>query len=90
MDFFEINNDDIEDFQETMHLDAVHLLKKCTKDEALADKIFTLVADEFLAETIKYQQTQSCDISDNEIGVMLGIVIYNRLLKESELRHETN
>ena len=90
MDFFEINNYDIEDFQETMHLDAVHLLKKCTKDEALADKIFTLVADEFLAETIKYQQTQSCDISDNEIGVMLGIVIYNRLLKESELRHETN
>ena len=90
MDFFETNNYDINDFQETMHLDAVHLLKKCTKDEALADKIFTLVADEFLAETIKYQQTQSCDISDNEIGVMLGIVIYNRLLKESELRHETN
>lgn len=90
MDFFKTNNYDIEDFQETIHCEAVRLLKKSTKDEALADKIFTLVADEFLTETVKYQQTRSCDISENEVGVMLGIVIYNRLLRESESHHETN
>ena len=90
MDFFKTNNYDINDFRETIHCEAVHLLKKCTKDEALADKIFALVADEFLKETVTYQKTQSRDISDKEIGVMLGIVIYNRLLRESELHHETN
>lgn len=90
MDFFELNNYDIEDFQETIHLDAVHLLKKCTKDETLADKIFTLVADELIEETIKYQQSRNYEISDSEVGIMLGIVIYNRLLKESESHHETN
>lgn len=87
MDFFETNNYDIEDFQETIHLEAVHLIKKCTKDEALADKIFTLISDEFLTETITYQQTRSCEISEHEVGIMLGIVIYNRLLRESEAHH---
>lgn len=90
MDFFETNNYDINDFRETIHEDAVRLIQKCTKDEALADKIFTLVADEFLEETVTYQKTQSSDISDKEIGVMLGIVIYNRLLRESESHHEAN
>ena len=52
MDFFETNNYDIKDFQETIHCEAVHLLKKCTKDEALAARIFALVADEFLKETV--------------------------------------
>ena len=89
MDFFETNNYDIKDFQETIHCEAVHLLKKCTKDDALAGKIFALVADEFLEETVTYQKAQSRDISDKEVGVMLGIVIYNRLLRESELRHES-
>lgn len=90
MDFFETNNYDINDFQETIHEDTVRLLQKCTKDDALADKIFALVADELLEETVTYQKTQSRDIRDKEIGVMLGIVIYNRLLRESELHHETN
>ena len=58
--------------------------------KALADKIFALVSDEFLSEAVKYQQTQNNDIGDKEIGMMLGIVIYNRLLKESESHHETN
>ena len=87
MDFFETNNYDINAFQDVIHEDAVHLLKKCTKDKALADKIFALVSDEFLSEAVKYQQTQNNDIGDKEIGMMLGIVIYNRLLKESEMHN---
>lgn len=88
MDFFETNKQDINDFRDALHFEATRLLKRSTKDEALAEKIFALVSDEFLSESVKYQQTQSCDISEREIGIMLGIVIYNRLLKESEEHHD--
>lgn len=90
MDFFKTNNYDINDFQDVIHEDAVCLLKKCTKDKALADKIFTPVSDEFLSEAVKYQRSQNNDIGDKEIGMMLGIVIYNRLLKERESHHAEN
>ena len=90
MDFFKTNNYDINDFQEMIHFEATRLLKRSTKDEALAEKIFALVSDELLSESIKYQKTRQHYIGDKDIGIMLGIVIYNRLLKESELHHETN
>lgn len=87
MDFFETNNYDINDFRDAIHFEATRLLKRSTKDEALAEKIFALVADEFLAESVKYQKTRNRDIREREIGIMLGIVIYNRLLKESEMNN---
>lgn len=88
MDFFETNKQDINDFRDVIHFEATRLLKRSTKDEALAEKIFALVSDEFLAESVQYQKTQNRYIGDKEIGIMLGIVIYNRLLKESESQHE--
>ena len=88
MDFFETNNYDINDFRDTIHFEATRLLKRSTKDEALAEKIFALVSDEFLSESVQYQKTRNHYIGDKEIGIMLGIVIYNRLLKESESHHE--
>ncbi len=90
MDFFETNNYDINDFREAIQFEATRLLNKTTQDEALAEKIFALVSDEFLAESVQYQKTQKHYVWDKEIGIMLGIIIYNRLLKESELHHETN
>ena len=90
MDFFETNNYDINDFRDAIHFEATRLLTRSTKDEALAEKIFALVSEEFLSESVKYQKTRKHYIGDKDIGIMLGIVIYNRLLKESELHHETN
>lgn len=90
MDFFETNNYDINDFRDAIHFEATRLLKRSTKDEALAEKIFALVSDELLAESVQYQKTRNHYIGDKEIGIMLGIVIYNRLLKESEEHHDPN
>lgn len=90
MDFFKTNNYDINDFRDEIHFEAIRLLKRSTKDEALAEKIFALVSDEFLSESVQYQKTRNQYIGDKEIGIMLGIVIYNRLLKESESHHEAN
>ena len=90
MDFFETNNYDINDFREAIQFEATRLLHITTQDEALAEKIFALVSDEFLAESVQYQKSQKHYVWDKEIGIMLGIIIYNRLLKESEARHDAN
>lgn len=90
MDFFKTNNYDINDFRDTIHFEATRLLKKSTQDEALAEKIFAILSDELLAESVQYQKNQKHYIWDKEIGMMLGIIIYNRLLKESEGHHASN
>ena len=90
MDFFKTNNYEIKDFLEDIHWTATRLLQKCIRDKELSEKIYALIADELNQETIKYQNTMKRHMSDNEIAMLLGIVVYNRLLRESEMGHETN
>lgn len=85
MDFFKTNNYEIKAFLGDIHWTATRLLQKCICDKELAEKIYALIADELNQEAIKYQHTMKRHMSDNEIAMLLGIVVYNHLLRESEI-----
>lgn len=88
MDFFNRFNYDIKDFLDDLHWYATRLLQKCIRDKELAEKIYALIADELHQETIKYHNTMSRYMNDDEIAMLIGIVIYNRLLRDKEAHDE--